>query len=179
MRAPNDRGKTTTMPAARPAPWNRSVPLIETSCGLVLHRSAGTQETREIRTGGALAGLAGSLAAAGTLPAVGEALVGAAPPALPVAGVPPAPVAARPASGGSPKRDAAIAAMIAASRVDRLWARVYANVLLRAYRDLELPPVGWLPARRARRYPSKGGKPRYGMEVAPADAVPPLATAAQ
>jgi NAD(P)H-hydrate repair Nnr-like enzyme with NAD(P)H-hydrate dehydratase domain len=91
----------------------------------VLQRSAGTHDTREIRTGDLLAGLAGAL------PAAGAALVGGAPPALPVASVPPAPVAAA-AAAASVSRDAASAANIAASRVDRLWARVFANVLLRA-----------------------------------------------
>jgi hypothetical protein len=97
---------------------------------LLLHLSAGTHVTREIRTGGALAGAAPAFtfaagALAGGLPPVGtEPPDLPEPPALPVAGVPPAPAADTPGAARQ-RRHAASAANVAAKRLDRLWVRVF------------------------------------------------------
>src|SRR5205085_7891353 len=72
------------------------------------------------------------------------ALVGAEPPALPVAGVPPAPAAVAPGAATAGAHSAA-AAIVAARRPDRLWACVFAKVLLRARRELPFAPVGRVP----------------------------------
>jgi hypothetical protein len=96
---------------------------------LLLHLSAGTHVTREIRTGGVLAGeapaftfTAGPLAGAG--PPVGNDQPELPePPALPVAGVPPAPAADH-AGAARQRRHVASAANVAAKRLDRLWVRV-------------------------------------------------------
>jgi hypothetical protein len=51
-RAPDERGKTTVIPARRPAPVSFSVPCTETWCGFALQCAAGTQLTEPIRTTG-------------------------------------------------------------------------------------------------------------------------------
>jgi hypothetical protein len=109
---------------------------------LVLHLAAGTHATREILTTGA----AGSAATA--LRFTAGALVGAEPPALPVAGVPPAPAALAPALA-SPRRHSAAAANAAARDPDRLWARVFANVFSSARSEISnLRRSAVCPARR-------------------------------
>ena len=111
--APADLGKATSIPAFRPAPWTRSVPFVETWCGLPEHLEAGVQLTWMIRT---LVTWALTVGAA--------AFVGAAGAEVPGAEAPPGPAAA--AAGATASSSAA---NIAVRNFSRTWVAVSAKFI--------------------------------------------------
>ena len=140
MRAPGARGKATTIPALRPLPAIKSVPPLDTWCGLLLQADVGVQRALVMRTEVTCA--TGTSAtprarpATGTLGAVRPPPPDAVPPGL-AASASGAPATSEPAPPRSQHSDAAAAAALGS--VNRLWAPVLAK---RFPSRLLSPPAG-------------------------------------